>query len=48
MKQCSKHLSNIELRLMESEFLGHEVVRQITILLTTISPPPLVEIGDGS
>ena len=40
MRQCSKHLSHIEARLMEGEYLGHEVVRQIGILLRTFSPPP--------
>ena len=40
MKACSAHLSNIEKRLMEQEYLGHEVVRQITMLLTTFSPYP--------
>ena len=38
MEQCSKHLSHLEVRMMESEFLGHEVVRQITNLLLTFSP----------
>ena len=40
MKACSAHLSNIEKRLMEAEYLGHEVVRQITMLLTSFSPAP--------
>ena len=39
MQQCSKHLSNMEKRMMEGEFLGHEVVRQIGMLLTSFSPP---------
>ena len=45
MRQCSKHLSHIEARLMEGEYLGHEVVRQIGILLQTFSPPPRGEWG---
>ena len=40
MEQCSKHLSHLEVRMMESEFLGHEVVRQIGNLLLTFPPPP--------
>ena len=47
MQQCSKHLSNMEVRMMEGEFFGHEVVRQIGNLLLTFSPPP-GGIGDGS
>ena len=40
MQQCSRHLSHIEKRLMEADYLGHEVVRQIGILLEAFSPPP--------
>ena len=45
MCQCSKHLSNIETRMMEGEFLGHEVVRQIGLLLTSFTPPPMGDWG---
>ena len=38
LEQCSKHLHHIEGRLMEAEFMGHEVVRQIRNLLDTMSP----------
>ena len=37
-KQCSKHLVFIEKRLMESEFLGHEVVRQLMSLMASWDP----------
>ena len=40
LEQCSKHLRHIEGRLMEAEFMGHEVVRQVMILLDTFSPHP--------
>jgi len=40
LEQISKHLHHIEGRLMEEGFLGHEVVRQIGILLEAMSPPP--------
>ena len=40
MEVCSKHLHNIEGRLMESEYLAHEVVRQIMSLITTWIPAP--------
>ena len=40
MRQCSKHLTHIESRLMESEFLGHEVMRQVGMLIEQFSPPP--------
>ena len=33
LQQISKHLHHVEGRLMEEGFLGHEVVRQIGILL---------------
>ena len=48
MEQCSKHLSHLEVRMMESDYLGHEVVRQITNLLLTFSTPSGGGIGDGS
>ena len=38
LRQCSKHLGRIEHRLMEGDFLGHEVVRQICILLEAFNP----------
>ena len=40
MAQCSLHLSHIEKRLMEAEFLGHEVVRQLGNLLVAFNHPP--------
>ena len=40
MRHCSSHLSHIEKRLMESEYLGHEVVRMIMQLIDGFSPPP--------
>ena len=40
MKACSARLSNIEKRLMEAEYLGHEAVRPITMLLTCFSTAP--------
>ena len=45
MKQCSKHLSHIETRLMESEYLSHEVVRQLMQLILGCSPPPRGDFG---
>ena len=39
-KQCSKHLLHIEGRLMESEYLAHEVVRQVQIIFHKWVPPP--------
>ena len=45
MKQCSKHLSHMEHRMMEGEFLGHEVVRQIQILMTTFFAAPQGGLG---
>ena len=45
LEQISKHLHHIEGRLMEEGFLGHEVVRQIGILLEGFSPPPRGEFG---
>ena len=40
VKNVSKHLSHIEMRMMHSEILGHEVVRQVQQLLDGFSPPP--------
>jgi len=40
LEQCSKHLHHIEGRLMEAEFLGHEVVRQFGNLLEVVAPLP--------
>ena len=40
LEQISKHLHHIEGRLMEAEFLGHEVVRQFGNLLEVVVPPP--------
>ena len=37
-EQCSKHLVHVEKRLMEAEFMGHEVVRQMMTLMATSSP----------
>ena len=37
-EQCSKHLVHVENRMMETEFMGHEVVRQIMGLMATWSP----------
>ena len=47
MRQISKHLSHIEKRSMESEFIGHEVVRQVCGIIETFCPPPLGGIGGG-
>ena len=44
-RQCSKHLSHIERRAMESEFLGHEVVRQFVELISGFSPFPAGDWG---
>ena len=46
LRQISKHLSHIEKRMMESAFLGHEVVRQVCQVIETFSPP-LGGIGGG-
>ena len=48
LEQCSKHLHHIEGRLMEAEFMGHEVVRQVMILLESFPPPPPGGTGAGS
>ena len=40
MKQVSKHLVHVKKRMMEAEYLGHEVVRQYVIALMDFSPPP--------
>ena len=40
MRQCSKHLVHIEERLMRGNFMGHEVMRQICIMLDSFTPPP--------
>ena len=37
---CSKHLMHIEKRLMEQEFLAHETMRQLMVLLSEWSPAP--------
>ena len=39
MQQCSKHLHHIEGRLMESEFLCHETIRQLQQLFLKCPPP---------
>ena len=40
MRQCSKHLHNIEGRLMQSEYMGHEVVRRMGAYIEEWCPPP--------
>ena len=40
LKRCSQHLSFLERRNMESQFLGHEVVRQMLELWGSFTPPP--------
>ena len=45
VQQCSKHLSHIEKRLMEDEYLGHEVVRMVMQLLSGFSPAPYGDWG---
>ena len=45
MQQCSKHLHYIEKRMMENEFLGHEVVRQSGIVIDAFRPPPYGDWG---
>ena len=40
MEQCSKHLSNMERRMMDNEVMGHEMVRQMQEIWNTCSPPP--------
>ena len=39
-KMCSQHLSFLERRKMESQFLGHEVVRQMNEIWSQFRPPP--------
>ena len=39
-EQCSKHLSHIEQRSMYSDVLGHEMVRQLCIVIDGFVPPP--------
>ena len=38
--QISKHLRHIEVRTMESQLLGHEVVRQMIQFWCAFVPPP--------
>ncbi len=45
MRQCSKHLSHIEGRLMEDSYLGHEVVRQMMSVIEAFLPPPCGDMG---
>ena len=45
MRQCSKHLSHIEGRLMEEAYLGHEVVRQVCMCLEQFCPEPFGQWG---
>ena len=45
LRQCSKHLSHIEKRLMENEYLGHEVVRQISQVIEAFCPAPYGDWG---
>ena len=45
MRQCSKHLSHIEARLMENGYLGHEVVRQLMQIIEGFCPPPFGDWG---
>jgi len=45
MRQCSKHLSHIEGRLMEEAYLGHEVVRQVCMCLEQFCPEPFGDWG---
>ena len=44
-ENCSKHLLHVEARLMEHEFLAHEVVRQVRQLLTRHRPYPRPDWG---
>ena len=37
-RMCSQHLKYVEKRMMESEFMGHEVVRQLMALMATWDP----------
>ena len=45
MRQCSKHLHHIEMRAMEGELLGHEVVRQMMQFWCSFVPGPLGDWG---
>ena len=45
MRQCSKHLSHIEGRMMEGALLGHEVVRQMLMFWTSFVPYPMGDWG---
>ena len=45
MRQCSKHLHHIEMRAMEGELLGHEVVRQTLQFWCSFVPGPLGDWG---
>ena len=45
MRQCSKHLHHIEMRAMEGELLGHEVVRQMLQFWCSFVPGPLGDWG---
>ena len=45
MRQCSKHLHHIEMRTMEGELLGHEVVRQMLQFWTSFIPGPIGDWG---
>ena len=38
MRNCSKHLHNIEGRIMQNSLLGHEVVRQIIMIIQGFCP----------
>ena len=44
-RQCSKHLSHIETRLMEQEYMSHEVVRQLMLLIESWNPFPRGDYG---
>jgi len=45
MRQCSKHLAHIEGRLMENEYFGHEVVRQVGMAIESFRPSPYGDWG---
>ena len=47
-KQCISHLSHIERRAMESQFLGREVMRMFIALITHCFPAHLRRLGVGS
>ena len=46
-RMCSKHLYHIEHRLMESQFLGHEVVRQMGEIWNRMIASFWVDLGWG-